>query len=270
MKYRYLSDCHTHSDCSPDASDPTMMLCECACRLGLYALTITDHCECNVYREEEYDRSVRQSYFEARKASAVFHGRLHVRAGIELGQPMQNIEAAEDILDACDFDFTLASVHNVQGMPDFYELDYSQVDLTKTLHQYFDEILETIEWGKFDSLAHLTYPWRYIVCEHGLAIDDVQLSGRIDEVLTALIKNGKALEVNTSGLRQKLGETMPNLQIVKRYYELGGKLVTLGSDAHRWPDVGAGMEEGMKLIRQAGFTHFALYSHHEPKLLPIE
>ena len=83
--------------------------------------TITDHCECNVYREEEYDRSVRQSYFEARKASAVFHGRLHVRAGIELGQPMQNIEAAEDILDACDFDFTLASVHNVQGMPDFYE-----------------------------------------------------------------------------------------------------------------------------------------------------
>ena len=262
MKYRYLSDCHTHSDCSPDASDPTMMLCECACRLGLYALTITDHCECNVYREEEYDRSVRQSYFEARKASAVFHGRLHVRAGIELGQPMQNIEAAEDILDACDFDFTLASVHNVQGMPDFYELDYSQVDLTKTLHQYFDEILETIEWGKFDSLAHLTYPWRYIVGEHGLAIDDVQLSGRIDEVLTALIKNGKALEVNTSGLRQKLGETMPNLQIVKRYYELGGKLVTLGSDAHRWPDVGAGMEEGMKLIRQAGFTHFALYSHH--------
>ena len=57
-----------------------------------------------------------RSYFEARKASAVFHGRLHVRAGIELGQPMQNIEAAEDILDACDFDFTLASVHNVQGM----------------------------------------------------------------------------------------------------------------------------------------------------------
>ena len=95
---------------------------------------------------------------------------LHVRAGIELGQPMQNIEAAEDILDACDFDFALASVHNVQGMPDFYELDYSQVDLTKTLHQYFDEILETIEWGKFDSLAHLTYPWRYIVGEHGLAI----------------------------------------------------------------------------------------------------
>ena len=126
---------------------------------------------------------------------------------------MQNIEAAEDILDACDFDFTLASVHNVQGMPDFYELDYSQVDLTKTLHQYFDEILETIEWGKFDSLAHLTYPWRYIVGEHGLAIDDVQLSGRIDEVLTALIKNGKALEVNTSGLRQKLGETMPNCKL---------------------------------------------------------
>ena len=187
-----------------------------------------------------------------------------------LGQPMQNLAAAEEILDACDFDFVLASVHNVRGMPDFYELDYSQVDITKVLHLYFDEILETIEWGKFDSLAHLTYPWRYIVGEHGLAIDNAQFSGRIDEVLKALIKKGKALEVNTSGLRQKLGDTMPNLPIVERYHELGGKLITLGSDAHRWPDVCGGVEQGMELIKKAGFTHFSLYSHHEPKLLPIE
>lgn len=270
MKYRYISDCHTHSDCSPDATDPTMMLCESACRLGLYALAITDHCECNAYREEGYDRSVRQSYFEARKASAVFHGRLHVRAGVEIGQPMQDLSAAEEILSACDFDFTLASVHNVRGMPDFYELDYSQVDLSNVLNLYFDEILETIEWGKFDSLAHLTYPWRYIVGEHGLQIDNDRFSKRIDEVLEALIQKDKALEINTSGLRQKLGETMPNLPVLKRYHGLGGRLVTLGSDAHRWPDVCGGVEQGMRLLQKAGFTHFVLYSHHEPKLLPIE
>lgn len=270
MKYRYLSDCHTHSDCSPDATDPTMMLCESACRLGLYALTITDHCECNTYYEDAYDRSVRQSYFEARKASAVFHGRLHVRAGVELGQPMQNLEAARDILEACNFDFTLASVHNVRGLPDFYELDYSKIDVTQTLHRYFDEILETIEWGGFDSLAHLTYPWRYIVGEHGLTIDDSQFSQRIDEVLKALIKKGRSLELNTSGLRQKLGETMPNASVFRRYRELGGRLVTLGSDAHRWPDVCAGIEQGMDLLEKAGFTHFVLYSNHEPRMLPIE
>lgn len=270
MKYRYLSDSHVHTDCSRDAADPTSMMCESACRLGLYTLTITDHCECNVYKEEAYDRSVRQSYFEARKASAVFHGRLHVRAGVEIGQPMQNLEAANEVLDACDFDFALASVHNVKGMPDFYELDYGNVQLNDVLMRYFDEIMETIEWGRFDSLAHLTYPWRYIVGEHGLTIDDSLFDERVDQVLKALIASNKALEVNTSGLRQKLGETMPNRKILERYRELGGRLVTVGSDAHRWADVGGGVEEGLALLKKAGFSHFTVYAHHTPKFLPIE
>jgi histidinol-phosphatase (PHP family) len=270
MKYRYISDCHVHSDCSRDADDPTMMMCERASGLGLYALTMTDHCECNEYVTEEYDKSIRQSYFEAKKAKAVFQGRLHVYAGVELGQPTQDVDAAEDALNACDFDFTLASVHNIKGMKDFYFLDYNTVDVYDVLNRYFEEILETIRWGKFDSLAHLTYPLRYIVGEHNVPLNFNLYSQKVDEILKALIKDSKALELNTSGLRQKLGETLPPLSIVKRYHELGGKYVTVGSDAHRWADVGAGIEQGFSLLQQAGFQHFTIYLKHEPKLLPIE
>ncbi len=270
MKYRYISDSHVHSDCSRDGNDPTMMMCESAARLGLYALTMTDHCECNAYVSEAYDRSVRQSYFEARKASAVFRDRLHVYAGVEIGQPMQDKAAAQDILDNCDFDFALASVHNVKGLADFFELDYSKVEVYDALNRYFDEMLEMISWGMFDSLSHLTYPWRYIVGERGLTINDNLYHDKIDQVLKLLIEKHKALEVNTSGLRQKLGITMPDLSVLRRYYELGGKLVTVGSDAHRWADVGGGVEQGLSLLRQAGFTHFNIYIKHEPKFLPIE
>ncbi|NLJ31581.1 MAG: histidinol-phosphatase HisJ family protein [Clostridiales bacterium] len=270
MKYRYISDSHVHSDCSRDGVDPTMMMCESGARLGLYSMTMTDHCECNAYTSEFYDRSIRQSYFEARKAAAVFRDRLTIYAGVELGQPMQDVSAAEAALDACDFDFVLASVHNVKNMSDFFELDYTQHDVFDVLNLYFDEIMDMIAWGRFDSLSHLTYPWRYIVGEHGIPVRDELYRDRIDQVLKALIRKRKALEVNTSGLRQKLGKTMPDLTVLQRYHELGGRLVTLGSDAHRWADVGGGIESGLELLRRAKFTHFCIYSHHEAVYLPIE
>jgi histidinol-phosphatase (PHP family) len=269
MKYRYVADSHVHTDCSRDAADPAMMMCESATRLGLYALTVTDHCECNAFFSEEYDKSVVQSYFEAKKAAAVFGGRLHVYAGVELGQPMQDSAAAGQVLDSCGFDFALASVHNIKNKRDFFELDYSTENIEDLLERYFDEIMETIEWGRFDSIAHLTYPWRYIVGEHRIAIPEERWKKRIDEVLKALIRKGKALEVNTSGFRQKLGVSMPDLPVLQRYRELGGKLVTLGSDAHRWADVGAGIEQGLDVLRKAGFHHFMIYVSHKPKALPI-
>lgn len=270
MKYRYISDSHVHSDCSRDGNDPTTMMCENAARLGLYAITMTDHCECNAYMQDGYDRSIRQSYFEARKASAVFHQRLNVYAGMELGQPMQDLSAAEDALESCDFDFVLASVHNVKGRQDFYDMDYAKTSVDEELNLYFDEILSMLAWGKFDSLSHLTYPWRYIVGEHGIGIRDELYQRRIDEILAQLVKKRIALEVNTSGLRQRLGRTMPDLPILTRYRELGGRLVTIGSDSHRWADVGGGVEQGLGILRKAGFTHFAVYVKREPKFLPIE
>lgn len=269
MKFRYISDNHVHTDCSKDAVDPAMLMCESAARLGLYALTITDHCECNTFLSDGYDKLVRQSNFEARKASAAFSGRLHVYSGVELGQPMQDKSAAESVLDLYEFDFALASVHNIKGKKDFFDLDYSTEKIDDLLDRYFDEIMETIEWGHFDSLAHLTYPWRYIVGEHNIPIQTKHWTNRIDDVLKLLIEKKKALEVNTSGFRQKIGVSMPDFSVIKRYHELGGKLVTLGSDSHRWADVGAGIESGLELLLKAGFHHFMIYISHQPKALPI-
>jgi histidinol-phosphatase (PHP family) len=116
----------------------------------------------------------------------------------------------------------------------------------------------------------LTYPWRYIVGERGLVIDDDLFRDKIDRVLMSLIEKRKALELNTSGLRQKLGKTMPDLPVIQRYRELGGTLITIGSDAHRWADVGGGVEQGLGLLRRAGFNHFVIYVQHEPRILPIE
>lgn len=270
MRYRYTSDSHCHTDCSFDGHDSAMMLCDSAARQGLFSLTIADHCECNEYWTKEYDRVALQSYFEARRAQAAFRGRLHVRAGIELGQPLQDVKAAQHVLSQCNYDFILASIHNVTGQPDFYDLDYSTCDIYALLHRYFAEMLETVKWGQFDSLAHMTYPWCYTGGEHNaMHIDYAPFREEIDAVLRELIVRGKSLEVNTSGLRQRIGRTLPDSPILKRYQELGGKRVTLGSDAHRWADVASGIEDGLRMLENLGFTHFALYTGRQAEMYPI-
>lgn len=269
MKYRYISDAHMHSDCSPDAFDPMTMMCEQGAKLGLYSMTLTDHCEANAYYQDEYNKSIRQSFFESKKASVVFRDRLHVYSGMELGQPMQDLKCAEEAVASCDFDFILASVHNINGYDDFYSINYAGLDPDALFSKYLNEVLETVEWGKFDSLAHLTYPLRYMVGEHRLTVHMEEHAEKVDRILSRLAKSDKALEINTSGLRQSIGATLPDYSIVKRFHELGGRYVTIGSDAHRWADIGAGIEEGLHIALKAGFEHFTVFSKHTPHLLPI-
>ena len=269
MRYHYISDSHVHSDCSFDGTDPVMMICERAAALGLYSIAVTDHCECDIYYKEGFDRSVVQSFFETRKARAVFYGRLQVYAGIELGQPITDPKATREALSAGAFDFVLASVHNLPGQKDFYYLNYTDENVDPLLSDYFDHVLQVAKWGQFDSLAHLTYPLRYILAQPGLRVELSKYREKIDAVLLELIQQKKALEVNTSGLRQQIGDTLPDAGIVRRFYELGGTYVTLGSDAHRWADVSAGIEEAMSMIYKTGFRHYTIYSKREPRLVPI-
>ena len=268
MKYRYISDCHVHSEASFDGSDSVVMLCENAVRMGLHAITITDHFECSGQEDCTPD-DIRKSLLETQKAAILFGDKLQVYRGIELGEATQNVPLARESLSEFDFDFVLGSLHNVAGMPDFYFLDYATMDVEQLLRQYFDEVLEMIQLGLFDSLAHLTYPLRYIRGEHNIQIGYEVYENQIDPILQALIRSEKGLELNSSGLRQKIGTTMPCPVVVKRYHELGGQYVTLGSDAHRWADVGSGIEESMNIAQKAGFDHFTVYKNRKPKLLPI-
>lgn len=270
MRYRYISDNHIHSDCSFDGADPVMKLCEHAAHLGLYSISVTDHCDCDVYYRDHFRRSIVQSVFAVQKAKAVFHGKLRVYTGIELGQPLLDPTAAREALNLGEFDFILASMHNLADGTDFYYLTYTQEMIEPLLEQYFDEVLKIVQWGRFDSLAHLTYPLRYMLAQPDLKVDLFRFQEKIDRIFEEMIKRKKALEVNTSGLRQSIGRTLPDMDLIERFRQLGGTYVTLGSDAHRWADVGAGMEKTLDALYRIGFRHYTVFSKREPLMVPIE
>lgn len=271
MKFRFASDCHTHSHCSPCGGPqaPGEMAAR-AKELGLYAYALTDHCECNEYEENYRDRARRAwEEMEALEAPAG----LRFLRGVELGQPLQNLEGAKEAVRRFDYDFILGSLHNLNGREDFYYMKYGEMSMEEIhglLREYWQEILEMIAWGGFDSLGHLTYPLRYIEGDHGIPVDLSVHREDVDQIFRALIRKEKALELNTAGLRQKIGRTSPDLLLLKRYYELGGRLVTLGSDAHRTEDVGKGIDEGIELLKEAGFREFAVYEKRQPVMLPLE
>lgn len=270
MKFRYASDCHTHSACSPDGNQPPEEMLARAQALGFWAYALTDHCECNQYWEQYQHRANRA--WEAMGRFQAPAGLWFLR-GVELGQPLQNREGAEEVLARHSYDYVIGSVHNLWGKEDFYFLRYKEMPMERIhglLREYWQEILETIGWGGFDSLGHLTYPLRYMQGEAGVVVDLAPHQEAIDEIFRALIRGEKALEINTSGLRQKIGQTLPSLPLVRRYRELGGRLVTLGSDAHDVSDLGKGIEEGMELLQAAGFQEFAVYRNRRPVMLPLE
>ena len=126
------------------------------------------------------------------------------------------------------------------------------------------------EWGKFDTYAHLTYPLRYIVGEHHIDIDMARYQKDIDEIFSLLIEKDKPLEINTSGLRQPIGRTLPDESYVRRFKELGGKHVTVGSDSHFVEHMGAGIEQGMQLAKNCGFDSVLIFRQRQPVEIPIE
>jgi len=270
VEYRKIIDTHTHTDNSYDGHHSTMSLCEHAELIGLRAITFTDHVEIDFFERDNFHRVAVQSYFETAKARSAFRGKLLVCSGIELGQPMYDVEKAEKLLNTLHYDEVIASVHNLRGLPDFMYLDYNTTDVNDVLLTYFEEMQLMVDWGNFDTLAHLTYPLRYIQGDKGIPVDLSRYTMQIDNLLRGLVQKGKALEINTSGLRQKLGQTMPGEEIVCRFKELGGEYITIGSDAHFAKDLAAGVPEGMAMAERCGFNSVTLYQKREPIQIPIE
>ena len=164
----------------------------------------------------------------------------------------------------------LGSVHNLENMEDFFFLDYKDYDVYDLLGRYFENIYTLCEWNNFDSLAHLTYPLRYITGKHKITVDLARFGDIIDSILALLVKNEKALEINTSGYFNEMKDILPGADIVKRFKELGGKYITIGSDSHYCDKIGMGIEQGMDAALKCGFTHITVFENREPKLLEIK
>lgn len=264
MNKERIIDMHVHSDNSPDGHHSPMYICEQAYDKQLRAVAFTDHCEIDKFYTNKYNNMVLHSYFECSKARAAFEGQLLVMTGLEIAQPLFDKKLTEKIVDSRPYDVILGSIHTPDGYDcDIKEIEYDKIDVYEFMKNYFRQLTEIAYCNKIDVLAHITCPMRRIQGKYNIDFNYNIIHKETDELLKAIIINNKSLEINTSGLRQPIGKTMPDENIIRRYKELGGKYITVGSDSHSAYDVGDGVRQGMLLAKKCGFDSLNFYVGRE-------
>lgn len=259
MKY-ITADYHVHSTISPDGKGTMEEMCNAAIAEGIEEVAFTDHYEfySGGITRKYFNREYLNRYFEELdKCRQIYEGRLIIRSAMEFGQLHLEPEKASGIIRSCPFDYLIGSVHKIDNI-DLSQMEFREDTTQDIAGAYYSHLLELARTGDFDCLGHLDLCKRH--CRKaGLPDYYDKYEDRIVQVLVALIERGKGIEVNTSGLRQSTGQTMPGLRCLKLYRELGGTVITVGSDAHRPEDVGSGFAETLSLIKEAGFDRIARY-----------
>ncbi|MBK1809807.1 histidinol-phosphatase HisJ family protein [Clostridium sp. YIM B02505] len=266
------ADCHIHSSVSPDSNTPLREICESACENGIQTIIVTNHLE--YYIDEDGKNGsmdisyVENSLEEIEKCRVEFQERLEILFGMEMGQMHYWTKDVKKNIKGYKFDYLLGSIHKL-GNLDLKNGDYSEENREKQNEKYLNSLYEMVVSCDFDCVGHFDLVKRY-GANHNVEIKLMkQHEEKVRDILKEVIKRGKGIEINTSGMRQLCKESMPSFDILKLYKELGGTIITLGSDAHRSEDVGAGFDEIIIGLKEIGINQLAVYRERRPYFYDI-
>lgn len=263
----YLADYHTHSRISSDGRVPMREMAEAAIAVGMQEICFTDHVAPVYWGDlrprDTFPWEALQAEFDLAKSTV--GDRITMRLGVELGDMTRNFEAAGRLrANMPKLDFIIGSLHTMTeayGCVDLSRfLPKTEAEVREGLQVYLDQLREIVEWGQFSVLGHLTLPLRYLNEEQGFRVTFDAFEEEIRWLFRMLIRQGVGIEVNTNR-----GNTpLPDAKWLGIYRELGGEIITLGSDAHTTGYVGCGIREGQRLLRECGFRHFCTFEKLRP------
>lgn len=262
------NDCHLHSSFSGDSDTPPEEQVKKALSLGMKCICFTDHHDYDVTSDVDFNLDIPRYFEEMNRLKELYRDRIEILIGIELGIQSHIADYLKNISEEYPFDFIIGSMHFIDGLDPYYD-EYFTMHGKNAYRRYFEKTLERIEKiSCYDSLGHLDYVIRYGAA-HGLTYTYEEYADCIDPILKKLITDGKALECNTGGLSRGLSEPNPCSGVLKRYKELGGELITIGSDAHS-PDMpGFSFTECGQLLKDCGFKYYAVYKNRIPQMYKL-
>lgn len=280
-----LFDNHNHSQFSFDGWRSSVEGCaSAALEAGLSGIAFTDHCdffipEAKILRgnpvSETFDVSLQQEEIDRVQTlieAGAFPGDkgLKLLKGIEIGMHENHHEDIRRVLSENSFDQIIASVHYLDGVDPYYGVYYEDKDWKRAYGMYLETILTEMKWLEdFDIMGHFDYIVRYApypeTCLRYRDFSDI-----LDGMMTYIIHEGKALEINTKSYQDHKGRLVTlDTDILRRYRELGGEIISLGSDSHAPSKVGYGFESFAELLKSFGFRWTAHYEKRKLVQLPL-
>ncbi len=262
-------DIHVHSRYSTDSEAEMEDVVKKAVETGLSYLCFTDHIDYDFPYEETFDFDEAEYFAEIRELKEKYKDRIKLLAGVELGMQEQVAKRYRDLLKEWPFDFAIGSQHLVGGKDPFYPETFEGQNESDVYRRYFEEMLANIKaFHEFDSLGHLDYIVRYGP-RKSKNYSYRNYADVIDEILKLLVRYNLAIEINTAGIRKQLGHPNPHPDILRRYRELGGTLVTMGSDAHKPFALGFAFDTAKDLLKSCGFTHTVYFEKRNPVFVKL-
>lgn len=264
-----LADMHMHTEFSQDSCAKMDSMAEKAIAMGIDTICFTDHIDWDFPEKNlifDYDVDVYQKEIERTKEK--YKGRLEILMGVELGMQPHLGARYQAFLKKYPFDFVIGSTHLVNNQDPYYGKIFEVLSDAKAYRLYFEEILANVKaFHDFDSLGHLDYVVRYGT-NKAKDYSYKENADVIDAILKELIAHGKALEVNTAGYR-KLGFPNPHPDVIRRYRELGGEMITIGADAHKPSHIGNDFKRVRELLIDCGFMHYTQFRQRKPRFVPL-
>ncbi len=264
-----LADFHMHTNFSTDAdrsSTPESMI-EGAIQKGLRTICITDHQDYDFPScEDDNEFHINyESYFATlRELQEQYKGKIEVLIGIEFGVQPHLGNLCQKCADRYPFDFIIGSTHVFDGMDPYYPGYFGNRTDEEGYRRAFEIILEnTKNVTAYDVAGHLDYVVRYGK-EQTKEYSYQRYADLIEEILKTLIEKGKGIELNTAGLKYGLGFAHPHMDILKKYRELGGEIITIGSDAHKPEHIAYEFEKVKGILETSGFKYYTEFRQRKP------
>lgn len=258
------TDCHVHSLFSSDSDTPPEAMVEQAISLGFETFYLTDHMDFDFPLSEEgmdFLFSPELYFDKLLRLKESYRNNIQILSGIELG--LKNTASVKDkiqkLLSQYSFDLIIGSTHLVNNLDPYHSTYWKGQFEDAGLNSYFEQILENIKAFPFiQVLGHLDYAIRYSP-DKGRSFTYDKHAGIIDSILTFIIEKGIALEVNTSGYRHERKVPNPGPDVIKRYIELGGTSISVGSDAHQPDGYAFSFSQTELLLRSLGIESYTTF-----------
>lgn len=231
-----MYDFHMHSRVSFDGHDTGLSLAQAALNKGLKEICFTDHLDydpLNHMGVMAFDTDAYIAEYQHLDISG-----LKIRRGMEFGMVRDNVDQFKKDLQRFPFDFVLGSIHFVDNLDVYFDPYWNGKTVFEAERRYLEETLACVQiHDDFDVLAHLTYIAKTHCHPAPRPVPFEAHREIIDEILRVLAGKGKGMEMNTSGM-DRCGGFLPTADIFRRFKELGGEIITVGSDAHSCDRVG--------------------------------
>ena len=270
------ADYHVHTTFSTDGSNTMEEMINQAIVGGLNEICFTDHVDYGIKRDwndprgiQYYENEIPLTNVDYPKYFALidqlkqkYGDKITIKKGLELGAQMHTIEENKVLMQSYPVDFALLSVHQVNDL----ELWNQHYQHGKTQDEYnmgyYQEIYKVMQHFKdYCVLAHLDHIVRYDL-NGDYSFDKIKPI--ISDILKLAISNGKGIELNTSSLRYHLKDSTPSKDILLLYKELGGKIITIGSDAHDVNALANGVSEGKIYLQSLGYKSYCTFTNMQP------